>query len=536
MTAVADLTDYEETDDAKVRPTDDGEFKPKGGVFGFFLMVVGMFMAILDIQIVASSLPEIQAGVSASIDQVTWVQTAYLVAEVVMIPLSGYLARVMSSRWLFVMSSAGFTVTSAACAFAWDINSLIIFRAIQGFIGGAMIPTVFAANYKLFPPEKQMLGTVVIGLTATVAPAIGPTLGGYITEFYSWEWLFLINVVPGLIVTIAVPLVVDIDRGDRSLLSKIDILGILLIAGCLGSMEFVLDEGPRNDWFDDDLITIFTAISISSAIGLLWRELTAKHPVLELQAFLNRNFAVGCLLTFILGMCLYGQSYILPQVLAQVRHYNSLQIGEVMFVTGVSMFLTAPLAGRLSAALGPRKVLVVGFSLVSVGLYLNAQMNTEVAFWDLFWAQVVRGAGLVLCIVPITAAALGTLSTELVSGGSGLFNVFRNMGGAVGLALINTEWDGRYDRHYWWLVESLDTGRYEVMSYLDAMSSRFADSATTNSQPDLAALKNLANQVGLQANIMAWNDVFLMMAAAFVFAVPMVFLLAKPRNTNVAAH
>ncbi|MCW2307744.1 DHA2 family efflux MFS transporter permease subunit [Rhodobium gokarnense] len=516
-------------------PGEDGAFKPRGGAFGFFFMVLGMFMAILDIQIVASSLPEIQAGVSASVDQITWVQTAYLVAEVVMIPLSGWLARVMSSRWLFSASAAGFTITSVMCAFSWDTSSLIFFRAIQGFVGGAMIPTVFAANFKLFPPERRMVGTVVIGLTATVAPAIGPTLGGYITEFYAWEWLFLVNVVPGLIVTIVVPLAIDIDEAEPGLLGKIDILGIVLVAGFLGSLEFVLDEGPREDWFEDRTIFIFAIVSAASAIGLFWRELTVEHPVLELHAFTNRNFTVGCILTFVLGICLYGQTFILPQVLSQVRGYNSLQIGEVMFVTGAAMFSTAPIAGRLTNSVDPRKLLVVGFLVVATGLYLNSLMNTEVAFWDLFLPQAVRGIGLILCIVPITAAALGTLPTNLVSGGSGLFNLFRNMGGAVGLAMINTMWDGRYDRHYWWITEKLsDTNAVAVEHLNDIERALSANPAVGD--PSLAAYQTLTQEVSLQANIMAWDDVFFMIAVAFIVAMPLIFLLAKPKPGEVSAH
>ncbi|MBB4303283.1 DHA2 family multidrug resistance protein [Rhodobium orientis] len=516
-------------------PGGDAAFKPRGGAFGFFFMVLGMFMAILDIQIVASSLPQIQAGVSTSVDDVTWVQTAYLVAEVVMIPLSGWLARVMSSRWLFSASAAGFTITSVMCAFSWDINSLIWFRAIQGFVGGAMIPTVFAAVFKLFPPNRRMLGTVVVGLTATVAPAAGPTLGGYITEFYSWEWLFLVNVLPGLIVAIAVPIAIDIDEAEPGLLRKVDLIGIVLIAGFLGSLEFVLDEGPRNDWFDDRYITIFAIISAGSAVALVWRELTVENPVLELHAFRNRNFTVGCILTFVLGVCLYGQTFILPQVLSQVRSYNSLQVGEVMFVTGAAMFLTAPLAGRLSNSIDPRALLAVGFLVVAAGLYLNTQMTSEVAFWDLFLAQAVRGSGLMLCIVPITTAALGTLPTELVSGGSGLFNVFRNMGGAVGLAMINTVWDGRYDRHYWWLVESLpDTNRIAT-EQIDKLTTLFSANPAIG-DPSLAAIKVVVTKLAQQANIMAWNDVFLLMALAFVVAWPLVFLLRKPDHGDVAAH
>jgi DHA2 family multidrug resistance protein len=508
----------------------------KGDVFGFFLMVVGMFMAILDIQIVASSLPQIQAGISASIDQVTWVQTAYLVAEVVMIPLSGWLAKVMSTRWVFIMSSAGFTLMSVACAFAWDTSSMITFRAVQGFIGGAMIPTVFAANYKLLPPSKQMMGTVIIGLTATVAPAAGPTLGGYITEHFSWHWLFLVNIVPGLIVTALVPLFVDIDRPDWALFRKIDILGIVLIAGFLGSLELVLDEGPRDDWFQSPFVLGFTVLSAVSAVLLIWRELTIEHPVLELHAFLNRNFAVGCILAFVLGTCMYGQSYILPQFLHRVRGYSSLQVGEVMAVTGVAMFIGAPIAGQLGQRFDARKILFVGFALVTLGLWLNTRMTTEVGFDQLLWPQAARGLGLVLCMVTITAAALGTLPTALVGGGSGLFNVFRNMGGALGLAMINTQWDGRFDRHYWWLAERISTTDQAVADQIRQITRQMATHPEINGDPMLAAVRQLGGQIAQQASIMAWNDVFFLMALAFFLSTPLILLLAKPKRTDVAAH
>lgn len=513
---------------------DDGP--RKGGPLGFFLMVIGMFMAILDIQIVASSLPQIQAGIAASDDEITWVQTAYLVAEVVMIPLSGWLAKVMSTRWLFAASSLSFTLMSLACACAWDTTSMIVFRALQGFLGGAMIPTVFAANFKLFPPERQMMGTVILGLTATLAPALGPTLGGYLTDSYSWHWLFLVNVAPGALITVAVPLMVDIDRPNWRLARTIDLPGIVLIAGFLGSLEFVLDEGPRDDWFEEPLIVYFAVISAVSGVLLIWRELTIEHPVLELHAFKNRNFTGGCVLGFVLGSCLYGQTYVLPQLLDQVRGYSSLQIGEVMVVTGVAMFLTAPIAGRLATAFDPRWVLAAGFSLGALGLWMNAWMNTEVAFWELFWPQVIRGCGLVMCIVPITAVTLGTLPTHLVSGGSGLYNVFRNMGGAVGLAMISTQWDGRYDQHYWWLVESLSSTRSAVTDRLASLAAHMAAVPGLAADPDLAAKEQLARQVATQANLMAWNDVFLLMAIPFVLAVPLVLLLAKPQNKTVAAH
>lgn len=514
----------------------DDDFTPKGGTFGFFLMVCGMFMAILDIQIVAASLPDIQAGVAASLDEVTWVQTGYLVAEVVMIPLSGWLARVMSTRWLFTASSLGFTFMSLACGFAWDITSLIVFRALQGFLGGAMIPTVFAANFKLFPPNRQMIGTVVIGLTATVAPSIGPTLGGWLTEQLSWHWLFFANVVPGLLITIAVPMIVDIDRPNWRLFRRIDLPGIVLIAGFLGSLELVLDEGPRADWFDSHEILAFAIISVVSGILLFWRAFTIEEPIISFGAFRNRNFTVGCILTFVLGICLFGQSFILPQVLSRVRGYSSFQIGQVMWVTGAAMFLTAPLAGRLSSLLDPRVLLTIGFPLTALGLWLNSHMTGEVGFDQLLWAQAIRGSGLVLCIVPITQAALGTLPLNEVGTGSALFNLFRNMGGALGLAMINTQWDGCYDRHYWWLAERLSNTDANVQERLSGMAAAVSGGGVLRGDPDQMALQQMARIISGQSTIMAWNDVFWLLSVVSACSTFLILLLAKPRAEQIAAH
>jgi MFS transporter, DHA2 family, multidrug resistance protein len=330
-----------------------------------------------------------------------------------------------------------------------------------------------------------------------------------------------------------VPLLINIDKAEWKLWRKTDILSVALVAGFLGSLEFVLDEGPRNDWFGDSLILRLTIVSALSAVLLVWRQFRIEHPLLELQAFANRNFTVGCALSFVVGMCLYGQSYILPQILSHIRGYNSLQIGQVMFVTGAAMFMTAPIAGQLTNRLDPRRVLFIGFLLTAAGLWLNSHMTTEVGFDAMFWPQVVRGAGLILCIVPITTVAMGTLPLKLVSGGSGLYNVFRNMGGAVGLALINTQYNDRFHAHYWWMAEDLNSTKTIVQDHLSALTQSMQGVA----DPDTAALLTLSRQVTGQAAIMAWNDIFLMMAIVFLAAALLILALERPKaGAAVAAH
>src|SRR5690349_8006149 len=279
----------------------DDRIEPRRLV-AFLAMVFGMFMAILDIQIVSASLTEIQAGLAASANEITWVQTAYLISEVVMIPLSGYLSRAMGTRLLFAISAGGFAAASLMCGLSTGINEMIVWRAIQGFIGGGMIPTVFATAYIIFPRSRMGLVAPMIGLVATLAPTIGPTVGGYLTDALSWHWLFFINIVPGVAVTIAAIVLIDFDKPDWSLLRNFDWVGLVSMAGFLGALEYVLEEGPRNDWLQDGTIALMAAVSGVSALVFFARLLTARAPIVDLFAFTDRNFALGSLFSFVLGI------------------------------------------------------------------------------------------------------------------------------------------------------------------------------------------------------------------------------------------
>ena len=301
---------------------------------GFVAVMLGMFMAILDIQIVASSLNEIQAGVSATPDEISWVQTAYLIAEIIMIPLSGMLTRWLSTHLTFVISCVAFTIASVGCALAQTIDQLIVMRAIQGFVGGAMIPIAYAISFKLFPLRVMGAVQAVIGMIATTAPSIGPTLGGYITQHASWHWLFLMNVVPGILASAGVWFYLRIDKPDFSLFKKIDFLGLLYLALFLGPLEYILEEGPGDEWFDSTLILMLSAVCAMGALGFFWRAFRVTLPIVDLRVFGDRNFALGASLGFIIGIALYGMVYLMPLFLGTVRGFNSFQIGQLMFVTG----------------------------------------------------------------------------------------------------------------------------------------------------------------------------------------------------------
>ncbi|MCD6008654.1 DHA2 family efflux MFS transporter permease subunit [Halomonas sp. IOP_31] len=491
---------------------------------GFIAAVFGMFMAILDIQIVASSLNEIQSGLSASQDQISWVQTSYLIAEIVMIPLSGMLMRILSTRVAFTLSCAGFTLASLGCALATSIEQLIVLRAIQGFMGGAMIPITQAVSFSIFP--RRVMGGVqaVIGMVVTMAPSIGPTVGGYITETLSWHWLFLANVIPGVLVCWAAWTFLDIDKPNHAVARRLDLIGLVLIAVFLGSLEFVLEEGPGDDWFASERIVAFSATCVLAGVWFFARTLRHDHPIVDLRAFANRNFALGAGLGFVIGIALYGLVYIMPLFFGYVRGYSSLQIGQVMFVTGVTMFLCAPVVGQLSNRVDLRVLLFCGLLLVGTGTMMNANLTVESGFWQFFVPQIVRGMGLIMCIIPASRIALGTLPAHEVGNASGLFNVMRNLGGAVGLALLDTVRDVREDFHWNQLIPAIDAGREVVVAEIAKYQALLAGHVPDSYQ---AAVAMLAQRVSQQAQVLAFNDIFLWLGLIYVASVPLVFLLKR---------
>lgn len=501
---------------------------------GFVAVMLGMFMAILDIQIVASSLNEIQAGVSATPDEISWVQTAYLIAEIIMIPLSGMLTRWLSTHLTFVISCVAFTIASVGCALAQTIDQLIVMRAIQGFVGGAMIPIAYAISFKLFPLRVMGAVQAVIGMIATTAPSIGPTLGGYITQHASWHWLFLMNVVPGILASAGVWFYLRIDKPDFSLFKKIDFLGLLYLALFLGPLEYILEEGPGDEWFDSTLILMLSAVCAMGALGFFWRAFRVTLPIVDLRVFGDRNFALGASLGFIIGIALYGMVYLMPLFLGTVRGFNSFQIGQLMFVTGASMFFSAPIIGRLSDKVDARYMLAVGLVMVGTGSMMNANLTDQADFNQFMWPQMVRGVGLLMCLLTASRIAMGTLPNSEISNAAGLFNVLRNLGGAVGLAFMDTIRDIRVDYHWAQLIPAIDSNRAVVLEELT--KAQLAVAGAT-SDPAAAAIKQIADRVMVQAQVLAFNDLFLWIGAMYACALPLMFFIRKAKNEDTGgAH
>lgn len=495
-------------------------------LIAFIIMVFGMFMSILDIQIVSASLSEIQAGLSASSSEVSWVQTAYLIAEVIAIPLSGFLSRAFGTRLLFAISAAGFTMSSLLCGFATTIEEMILWRALQGFLGAGMIPTVFASAYTVFPRTKFHIVGPIIGLVATLAPTIGPTVGGYITDLMSWNWLFFINVVPGIGITLGALALVDFDEPHFELLDRFDWWGLIFMAGFLGTLEYVLEEGPQYEWLQDTTVAICAWICLVSAIAFFVRVFMAAEPIVNLRTFTNRNFAVGSTLQFCIGIGLYGLTYIYPRYLAEVRGYSALMIGETMFVSGITMFLVAPLVGRLMASLDMRYMIAFGLIVFAIGSYQMTWITRDFDFYELLVPQILRGIGMMFAMVPTNNIALGTLPPDKVKNASGLFNLMRNLGGAVGLAVINTVLNDRADLHITRLQERVTWGNATATETLTMLQQKFQGLGDST----LMAMKQLSQIVHRQAVVMSFGDAFFILTLFYLSLSVLVTLLNKPAS------
>jgi len=518
---------------AKIQHEQEPEVSTKT-ILAFFAMVVGMFMAILDIQIVASSLSVIAAGLSASGDELSWIQTSYLIAEVIIIPITGFASRLLSTRVSYFIAALGFTVMSVFCSLAWNIESMIIFRALQGFFGGAMIPTAFGAVFIIFPKRMHLKVTMIIGLVVTVAPTIGPTLGGYITETISWHFMFLINIIPGIFVCIVVWSYVDFDKPNYKLLNNFDFVGIILMVVSLGTMQYVLEEGNKKGWFDDNHILFLSIIVVVSFVWLLIRELTCKNPIVDLEAFRNKNFTFGCVYSFILGVGLYGSVYLLPLFLFTIAGYNTLQIGVTMVVTGLFQFASAPLAAKMvGSGVDKRIILAIGFATFALGSYANSFLTAESAYWEMFIPQMVRGLALMFCFMPINDLALGNLPKHEVQNASGLYNLTRNLGGAIGLAIINSLIISKSQIYAQSMKESMSFSSPQVQERIEFFTQSLVGKVR---DPETAAIQLLDNVVAREAFVIAINNVFVIIAILFCMGMALIPFSSAPKETGINAH
>ena len=424
---------------------------------GFAAMCLGMFMAVLDIQVVASSLTAIQSALHIPLAQLGWIQTAYLMAEVVAIPLTGILTRALSLRMLFALATLGFVAASLACALSPNFAILIAARVVQGFFGGMLIPSVFTAVFVLIPKPHQVLATTMAGVAALLAPTLGPLLGGWLTETQSWHWIFLINILPGTAVVLTIWFALKREAGDFVALKRLDYPTLLLFALFLAGLQWLLSEAPRQHWQGLTVMGLAGLCILAGGTGI-HRALSVAHPFVHLSRFRNRGFALGCSLSFILGAGLYGSVYLLSIFLGLVRGHAPLAIGMILTVTGAAQLVTAPLAAWAETRADARMLTALGFALFGAGLIANGFTTINSDFDALFWPQVMRGLAILFCLLPATRLALDIWPQDQVAEASGLFNLMRNLGGAIGIAVIDTILNERTPGHVASLVARLQAG------------------------------------------------------------------------------
>jgi MFS transporter, DHA2 family, multidrug resistance protein len=492
---------------------------------------LGAFMAVLNIQIVNASLADIQGAIGAGIDDGGWISTSYLIAEIVVIPLSGWLAQVFSVRIYLLTNAILFLTLSVACAFAQDLPQMIALRAVQGFTGGVLIPMAFTLIITLLPKAKQPIGLALFALSATFAPAIGPTIGGYLTENWGWEYIFYVNLVPGALMIGMLWFSLESKPMKLALLRQGDWLGIVTMAIGLSALQTVLEEGNKDDWFGSPFIVKLSIIAAIALALFLWIELSSEKPLLNLRLLFRRNFGFGILANFLLGVALYGSVFILPVYLSRIQGYNAEQIGMVLAWTGLPQLFLIPLVPRLMQRFDARIIIGIGFALFAASNFMNVHMTADYASDQLFWPNVVRAVGQALAFAPLSAVATAGIEPENAGSASGLFNMMRNLGGAVGIALLQTLLTKREQYHSNVLMQSVSLLEQATLTRIEKLTQYFmSHGVADHAEASHRAVVAIGKIVQKQAFILAFSDMFYLLGVALIVALVAALMLKKPSH------
>ena len=493
--------------------------------------LLGAFMAVLDIQITNASLKDIQGALSATMEEGSWISTSYLVAEIVMIPMTAWLVQVFSARRVAVWISTGFLIASLLCSMAWDLPSMIVFRALQGFTGGALIPLAFMLILVKLPLHHRPKGMALFAITATFAPCIGPTLGGWLTEHFGWKYLFYINLPVGLIMVAGLMYGLEKKPSDWAQLKHGDYFGILTLGLGLACLQVFLEEGHRKDWFESDLIVSLGSIAFVSLVSFVIIQLSRANPLINLKVLADRNFFLGSIGSVGLGMGLYGSVFVLPLYLAQIHQYSALQIGNVIMWMGLPQLLLIPLVPKLMQVISPKILCGTGFALFALASFLSGTLNPDFAGEQLTNIQLLRSLGQPLVMVTISMIATAYLLPQDAGSASSLFNVLRNLGGAIGIALIATLLDSRASLYFDYLRESLTPSNPALGEKLLVLGEQLGS--------EQAALTKLSEITHQQASMMAFNDAFWAIGIMLAISSLSLFFtkqLPKGQSTSIEAH
>ncbi len=497
------------------------------------------FMEVLDTTVVNVSLPHIAGNLSATIDEVTWVLTSYLVANAVVLPMTGWLSNYFGRKRLLMASVIGFTIASFLCGAAPTLYSLILFRLLQGLCGGALAPLSQAVLLEAFPPESRGKAMGFWGLGIVVAPVLGPVLGGWLTDSYSWRWVFYINLPVGIISIFMVQWFVFDPSYIRRSKAAIDYWGIGMLAVWIGALQVAFDKGQELDWFSSRVINGLLTVVVVFAVGFLIRELMADHPVVNLNVFKLRSYSTGVFLMTVLGFVLYASMVLLPIMLQTLMGYPSINAGLTMAPRGIGSMIGMPIIGMFVGKLDARKVLAAGLFLGAVSTYQMSLLNLDAGFWDLFWPQMIQGFGLSMVFVPLTTIAMNPVPREQMGNATSLYNLMRNLGGSIGIAVIamlNTRYQQKYVNVLGSHITATDP---QARQWFGSLRSMYLSSGSGPALADQRAYGALFGVVERQAAMRAFVDLFQLITIVFLLMIPLTLIMSKPKKSDgpaPAAH
>jgi MFS transporter, DHA2 family, multidrug resistance protein len=499
-----------------------------------FGAMLGAFMAVLDIQITNSSLNDIAGAIGSSIDEGSWISTAYLCAEIVAIGISGIMASTFSIRRYLLVSAIGFLIFSLLCAFCSNLSELIACRALQGLFGGALIPLAFNIILVVLPPSKQTIGLAIFGMTATFGPAIGPSIGGWLTDNWGWQWIFFINLPPGLALIAIIYAYLDQDPMHLERLPGMDYFGIFSMAIGLGSLEYVLEEGERKDWFGNVIIYRFAWIAGIFITLFLIRELTAKKPFLNLKLFKYRTFALSCVIQTALGVGLYGTVFIVPEYLSMVQKYSAGQIGSTLVWVGIPQLFILPFVPKLIKIFDIRLIIAVGAIFFAGSCFMNAFLDPDYARPQFVLSNIIRSLGQPLFLIPLLSMATSDIPKKEAGSASALFNMMRNMGGSFGIALLSTLVTNREHLHSVRIGSTVTAESPMVTARLNDVTSILLAKGLDPVTAARTALKILNNSVQEQSYLMAYSDAFYVIGAVLGGSILLLLFIPKPKSVQHA--
>ncbi len=501
--------------------------------------MLGAFMAVLDIQITNSSLRDILGALNATQEEGSWISTAYLVAEIIAIPLTALLTRTFGMRGYMVGTTGLFLVFSTLCGAAWNLESMIFFRMMQGFTGGALIPMAMTLVMAKLPASKRAIGMAIFGLTATLAPSMGPTLGGYLSELYGWPSIFYINWVPGVLLIAGVAYGLDAEPRKLGELLNADWLGIAFMALGLGCLTIFLEEGNSKDWFESGFIVAFAGLALVGLLGWVVTSAMRPNPFVNLGLYTQRNFLVASALAAVMGMGLYGSSFLLPLYLGQIAGYSPMQIGEVIMWAGLPQLFIMPFAAKLSMKVDNRILCSIGLGLFGVSCIMNAYMDATTGYDQLLFSQVIRALGQPFVMLTLSNFAMNGIAPKDTASASSLFNMTRNLGGSIGIALLATQLTQREHFHSARLGEAVNSFSAATQLRLDQLTQSFIGNGFDPVTASDKALKAVDGIVRRESYVMAYNDGFLIVGGILLSCILILWLSDKvksPSGGGAGAH